>query len=309
MIRPLALLLFAAVTLPASADVVVLTNGSRFEGIVREEGGRVRIETDLGMVELPRDLVREIERAPAKLEEYRERTTALREDDVESHYELGRWAKANELETVARHEFEAVLAFDPDHASARAQLGYQLLDGRWMSREEAMQARGFVLEDGAWISREEIELRTAAEEERRRQETLAAEENERERRRARQDATVAERLGALEQENARLQYELARQSSGTVFTGGFAATYPAQPLFRTRTVAPWLAGAWFDQRGDLVVAARDARSKLVWTSNSRVIHAEDDGHAVLVSPQTGQSIHYPNGTASGEPDRVLTPIR
>jgi hypothetical protein len=57
----------------------------------------------------------------------------------------------------ARAAFEAVVAIDPEHAAARRALGFERVDGRWLTGDELKRARGLVEVGGRWLSREEAE--------------------------------------------------------------------------------------------------------------------------------------------------------
>jgi hypothetical protein len=45
-----------------------------------------------------------------------------------------------------------VLKVDPDHAGARAALGYVLENGRWITEDDQMRARGMVKFQGRWMT-------------------------------------------------------------------------------------------------------------------------------------------------------------
>lgn len=152
------ILLFAA-ALPLSADVVVLKNGSRFEGQVTEASDRVQIRMDSGNMSFPRESVSAVERKASPLDLLSEKRAALDAGDIEGHYGLARWAKREGLTVAATEEFETVVALDPDHAGAREALGYRLVDGQWMTETEWHAARGEVREGGAWVKPQEKAVR------------------------------------------------------------------------------------------------------------------------------------------------------
>jgi len=193
-------------------DTVHLRNGGRLDGIVTELTATVRIEMECGMVEIPRNQVASVEMLPTALGEYRRRAAALAGGSAEDHSELGRWAAAVDLSQMAEREFRRVIALDPEHDGARLALGYERMDGRWVTHEEAMQLRGFVRLDGRWVTKEEFGLRTAlaTEESLRREERRIAEDErtrqmELERRMAAEEAQLA-RLREQNAQYARVNY-------------------------------------------------------------------------------------------------------
>lgn len=77
------------------------------------------------------------------LKEYEQRRSRLR-NDMESHLAIARWCAQHGLLPQARSHLESVLLSDPDHVGARAALGYQLVEGEWVSPQEiaVVEARG-----------------------------------------------------------------------------------------------------------------------------------------------------------------------
>lgn len=59
------------------------------------------------------------------------------------------------------HHLEKLVEYDPNHAEARRLLGYQLIDGKWLTREEIMQSRGYEHYEGDWRTPQDIALREA----------------------------------------------------------------------------------------------------------------------------------------------------
>lgn len=147
-----ALLVSAA---PAFADEVVLRNGAVFTGVVREEGDRVIVEVDFGTVTFKRIDVKSIRRTEDPIKEYEERVRGVQ--DAKGYYEVALWARDRGLSTRAGDLLKKVIALDPDHEGARKALGYEKLDGRWLSADEAMVAKGFVKHRGQWLRKETVE--------------------------------------------------------------------------------------------------------------------------------------------------------
>jgi len=77
-------------------------------------------------------------------------------DDVDGHYRLGQWCRANGLPEEAILQFEYCLRLDPGHARAHLALGHTRHEGKWVTKEQ-MRARGFEKYKDRWLSREEAE--------------------------------------------------------------------------------------------------------------------------------------------------------
>jgi len=132
------------------ADTVVLKNGLEVSGAVAERDGTVEVARDGQTRVFPRDRVREIRRGESRAEEYSRRASALAADDAAGWYKLGLWARESGApESCAA--FEKVIAIDPGHRAARRELGYEMVDGAWVSGDEAMRKKGFVLAGGRWM--------------------------------------------------------------------------------------------------------------------------------------------------------------
>ena len=156
LIATLALVAFLAV--PATADVVHLTNGKTLEGKVTESAGSVVVELPGGKITLPREEVARIERKETLEDVYRARRAELAEDDVEGLFRLALWLREEGWEKKAREEFAAVVKLDPDHRGAHYGLGHVRYDDRWMTEDEAMEAQGYVRHEGRWVTAEEKAL-------------------------------------------------------------------------------------------------------------------------------------------------------
>ncbi|MDF1744719.1 MAG: HEAT repeat domain-containing protein [Gimesia sp.] len=53
---------------------------------------------------------------------------------------------------------EKILQLDPNHAKARASLGYTKRDGEWMTRDQAMRKNGYIKYKGRYVSSVELDL-------------------------------------------------------------------------------------------------------------------------------------------------------
>jgi hypothetical protein len=148
----------------AAADVVHLTNGRTFEGVVAEEGDQqVKIRMESGTLTLPRSLVERIDKSDTNLAEYLRRKQELRQagGTARAWLDLAQWAQARGLSQAAREAALKSAALDPHLPGVDAILrpdGY-VLDaalGRWISGDEEMRRRGMVEVDGEWVSRREL---------------------------------------------------------------------------------------------------------------------------------------------------------
>jgi len=134
----------------ALADTVMLKNGLSVHGKVVEEKGVVVVTSGDRTWRFDRDRVASIREGESAPEEYRRRSAALAASDAEGWFRLALWAKGNNL-PQARDAFERVAGLDPDHRAARRELGYERVDGEWVSGSDIKRAKGFVLCGGKWM--------------------------------------------------------------------------------------------------------------------------------------------------------------
>lgn len=148
----------AALGLPVSAhaEQVLLKNGGRISGILVERSAtHVVLQIGPGQVKLPLASVERVVLGRSALAVFAERAERLASSDKSGWLELGLWARDAGLDTQARECFERVLALDPQNEVAQASLGNVLLDGRWLSQEQAYRARGYVRFECSWMPPEE----------------------------------------------------------------------------------------------------------------------------------------------------------
>lgn len=141
-------------TTPAMADEVFLKSGGRLQGTVLEEGDRVVLRLENGTAKFRAEDVLRIVRSPDAADEYKARAAAIGRD-ANAHWELALWCSEKGLPNSARAEMEAVIAIDPEHAEARAKLGYEKVKGVWARGEALMVAKGLVKVDGRWVTEDE----------------------------------------------------------------------------------------------------------------------------------------------------------
>ncbi len=131
-----------------AGDVVYLKDGRKLEGTVTTTADTVTVQTKFGPATFPRSAVDRIEKKASSEEIYAEKAKAVAVDDAKGHYELGLWCKENGLSREAKAEFEKVIAIAPEHAEARAELGYVKIDGKW---EQAPPGKIYA-GDGEWLT-------------------------------------------------------------------------------------------------------------------------------------------------------------
>jgi hypothetical protein len=165
---PLVLTLAAA---SARDDDVLLANGNKLEGKARRDGEFVVIETTTGTMRLDAKDVKSITVAPTKEDVYREQLAKAAPKDAAGHIAMADWARDHGMPAFETKHLKAAIDSDPDHAAARARLGFIRYEDRWVTDDEYHLARGFVRVGGEWVSKDEILRR---ESERRAKEMAAA---------------------------------------------------------------------------------------------------------------------------------------
>lgn len=135
------------------ADVVQLRGGGQIEGkVARIESAKVPyavVQTDAKIrVAIPESQINRVAEA-ANLAEYRRRAAATAAD-AEQQYELARWCKQQQLHAQHRHHLQRAIAFDPDHARARASLGFVSHEGKWVRAAELQKSRGLISVGGKY---------------------------------------------------------------------------------------------------------------------------------------------------------------
>jgi hypothetical protein len=139
--------------------------------------------------------------------------------DAEALYELGLWARSNNMSADALILFQEAINANPEHEFARRALGFQFYAGKWRTPTEVKIAMGLIEFEGDWMTPQAKEAilssRTLEKERKLLEEARRKLEEERtlsriefERRKAELDARtsqIAERLAELELERRTLQ--------------------------------------------------------------------------------------------------------
>ncbi len=180
-----------ALAAPAAADEFQLANGRKIQGIERpdpDRPDRVIIEVGAGVIEL--DSREVLSRSPGRtdLHEYYERWERVKGSKKASDFfDLARWAREHRCHKFVLMLCEKAVTIDPDHEGARSELGHRKVEGKWLTFEEAQEAKGLVLFEGRWVTeaerelvvRERLEAKERAETARRERERKREEERQR----------------------------------------------------------------------------------------------------------------------------------
>jgi hypothetical protein len=155
MIRPfwpaIASIVLLVTAAAACADVLQLTGGGRIEGIVTDNGDSYDVRTTGGMCTVAKSQVKLIEKSETVIEKYEKAAKDVRDDDIEGRFRLAMICKEGNWTGKMREELGRVLKLDPSHEQAHTELGHELVDGKWMTRDEAMAAKGYVKFESKWV--------------------------------------------------------------------------------------------------------------------------------------------------------------
>ncbi len=134
--------------LPAGADTVHLKPGGKIKNCrVIEDGPEfLVIRTPNGRMDVPKEVVRRVERRESILDVYDGKRAAVRDDDSARLYVLAEWCRKNAgLREEMRELLEKVIALDEDHGGARRNLGFVREGGKWVKLPPlslALRAKG-----------------------------------------------------------------------------------------------------------------------------------------------------------------------
>ncbi|MBI2823406.1 MAG: HEAT repeat domain-containing protein [Planctomycetia bacterium] len=146
----------------ARADVFVLNNGGRVEGTLANPDEKPRdkyvIKTSTGgEITLRRDQVKEFHPTRPEEQEY-EQIRPKYPDTVDGHFELAEWCREHKLLAQRKRHLERVIELEPDHAKARAMLGFSKVAGEWKTQDQVRRDRGYVQDkNGRWYLPQQIE--------------------------------------------------------------------------------------------------------------------------------------------------------
>jgi hypothetical protein len=214
----LATVALLALSEPARGDLFVLESGGRVEGewLNREEQPlRVYlVRTPAGLtISLPQDQVREAVRHSAADAEYHRRAPSV-PDTIEAQWALAEWCRSQGLTSERRTHLERIIQLDPNHQRARGALGYQYLQGQWITRSEFRRQEGYEYYQGRWRTPQEIEILEA-----RGRTELAQKDWLVKLRRWRKDLAIADKSAAAYDQIAAIKDPVAIGPLGTALRG------------------------------------------------------------------------------------------
>jgi tetratricopeptide (TPR) repeat protein len=134
----------------AGADELVLKDGRVFVGVVTEANGQAVIEMDMGTLAFPLSEVSSITIKPTPKQELETRLAKARPGNVDDLLNVSRWAQRQGLRKEAAGLLRKIIEIEPDHATARAGLGFVKVAGKWITVDAALEAARARLDtDGA----------------------------------------------------------------------------------------------------------------------------------------------------------------
>lgn len=143
-------------------DVVELVGGGRIEGqlLPTDEANKSVYRIELpggGRVTIARSDVSRVDPESADEAEY-QKLARTSPDTVDGNWKLAEWCREHKLHDERRRHLERIVELDPNHAEARAALGFHQKNGQWMSRDDVMASRGMVLYEGQYRTPQQIAL-------------------------------------------------------------------------------------------------------------------------------------------------------
>ena len=146
----------------AVADEVTLTNGNKIPKARRLESKdptKVILEVGGGRIELDAKQVSSINPGSTPLHEYDGKYAQIKSSTKASDFwDLAQWCKQNGVTKHVAHLCMDAVRLDPNLDAAHRELGHEKLDGKWLTREQAMVKKGFTLVGDVWMTKSEIQL-------------------------------------------------------------------------------------------------------------------------------------------------------
>ena len=144
------------------AEVVLLKSGARVEGAILNP---TRGKDDLVEVQPVDGLKLTLSAAQVKgvlieskvVKEY-EALWAGKKDTLDDHLQMAQWCLEAGLTEQRKFHLTQILKHDPDHAMARATLGFVKSGSGWLTQTEFKQKQGYVLKGGIYRLPQEIEM-------------------------------------------------------------------------------------------------------------------------------------------------------
>lgn len=143
--------------------IVVLKNGSEVKGVYHGNAdGAFWVESNGAQIGIERASIAKITQARTGDAEYRKQKAALSDTDAEGWWGLSVLAARHGMISAANDAAKTAVKIDPEHAEARAYLGYEKVGGKWLEHEAAQAAKGLTLYEGEWVTNAEMGRRREA---------------------------------------------------------------------------------------------------------------------------------------------------
>jgi hypothetical protein len=146
----------------ARAEIFILANDGQVQGEELKVTGTPANQTVIrtasgGQLTLDKSQIKQIiPQGPAELEYERIRPTYA--DTVDDQWRLADWCRAHALPKQRQVHLERIIALDPNHKAARAALGFEHIEGRWILPDDLRRQQGYVKYRGEWRLPQEVEL-------------------------------------------------------------------------------------------------------------------------------------------------------
>ncbi len=125
------LLLSASAPL-ARGDLFILKGGGEIEGeVLADHGDTLRIRTPIGTVDIERTQIERQVAAPSPWDRYQHEKRKYKQTAADQ-FALAQWCAKNGLRTEELEHLRETIKLDPDHAGARAALGFVHENGQWV---------------------------------------------------------------------------------------------------------------------------------------------------------------------------------
>lgn len=146
----------------ARSETFVLKSGGRIDGeqlnpgrgptepyLLKTDGG---LTLSLPSAQVSRVVVR------SDVQKQYDAEVAAAQNSAEGHWQLAEWCKEQGLVSERKAHLQKVIEIDPDHAQARAALGFGRVRDKWMTMDDVMLSLGYVRAGGAWKTPQQVEL-------------------------------------------------------------------------------------------------------------------------------------------------------
>lgn len=144
------------------ADTVEISGGGHLTGEASRKPDSVIVRVDDEIhVALPASRVRRVVDSE-QLEAYRVRATQAG-NDAELHYQLAVWCVTGsnvpgDSKHYRDHHLKRAITLNPEHAKARAGLGFKKQNGKWIRTSDLMRGRGMISRAGRWELPESVAI-------------------------------------------------------------------------------------------------------------------------------------------------------